>query len=489
MAGRFRGSPVHVLCGPGNNGGDGFVAARHLKAQGIAVRLYLLGSLEKLTGDAAIHAARWRDETGDAPLALNAFAPDSGDVSIDALFGAGLVRDIEGEARATLERANAGRVVACDLPSGISGDSGAILGFAPTAAVTVTFARMKPGHLLLPGRIHCGEIVVADIGIPDTVIADIAPGTFVNGPALWGDTFPVPGSDANKFRRGHLQIVGGAKMIGAARLAARAARRAGAGLATILCPAGAADVYRAGDPGTLVEVIDDDAALEALLRDERRNALVAGPGNGIEARTRELASTALASGRPVVLDADAITVFRDDPAALFDLIKGPCVLTPHEGEFARLFDAPELLGADKLTRTRRAAAQSGAVVLLKGADTVIADQGGRAAINATGGPDLATAGSGDVLAGLIGALAAQGMDVFEAACAGAWLHGKAWGMRGAGADRRGPARAIAGGDFGASRAPAFRPVTELTGGAKSLELRPRVTGPFSGLRARAWWNW
>ncbi|MEQ8664462.1 MAG: NAD(P)H-hydrate dehydratase [Rhodospirillales bacterium] len=422
---RFADRPVHVLCGPGNNGGDGFVAARHLRATGFPVRLYLLGGIDDLRGDAATHANRWQSDTAGGAEPLTAYAPAPGDVTVDCLFGAGLTRAIDGEVKSALEKAEAGPVVACDLPSGVNGDTGDVLGFAPTAAVTVTFARLKPGHLLLPGRSHCGEIVVADIGIPDTVIAEIASQTFVNGPTLWGRAYPVPASDANKFSRGHLQIVGGARMTGAARLAARAARRAGAGLATILSPAPSADVYRAGDPGTLVDVVDDRLAFESLLADERRNAVVVGPGNGVDARTRDLAGAALASERPTVLDADAISVFGDDPAALFAMIGGPCVLTPHEGEFARLFDA----SGDKLARTRRAAVASGAVVLLKGADTVIAapDGGGtcRAAINATGAADLATAGSGDVLAGLIGALMAQGMGPFEAACAGAWLHGKA----------------------------------------------------------------
>jgi len=311
--------------------------------------------------------------------------------------------------------------VACDLPSGINGDTGAVMGFAPTADVTVTFARLKPGHLLMPGRVHCGEVIVADIGIPDAVIDRIAPQTFVNGPAVWGSCYPHPESDAHKFARGHLQIIGGAEMTGAARLSARAARRVGAGLATILSPEAAADIYRAGDPGTLVEVVDDADDLGRLLTDARRNALVVGPGNGLVDRTRELALTALSSGRPTVLDADAISVFKGESESLFAAVRGPVVLTPHEGEFARLFD----LTGDKLSRAREAARISGAVLLLKGPDTVVASPDGRAVINPTGTPLLATAGSGDVLAGLIGALMAQGMPAFEAACAGAWLHGKA----------------------------------------------------------------
>ena len=426
VAERWDACPVSVLTGPGNNGGDGFVAARHLAAAGWPVMLYPMGGMDRLKGDAAIHAGRWRQETGAAPAALDDFAPDHGAIVIDCLFGAGLTRPVEGAAADALREADrsGAAIVACDLPSGINGDTGEIMGFAAKAELTVTFARAKTGHRLMPGRDLCGDVVVADIGIPDEVIEAVGPRVFDNDPALWTKTLPQPATDTNKFRRGHLQVVGGAEMTGAARLAARAARRAGAGLATILSPAAACDVYRAGDPGTLVEAVDDAAALTALLADARRNALVVGPGNGLDERTRSLALTALASGRPCVLDADALSVFRDDPTTLFDAIAGPVVLTPHEGEFARIF----AVDGDKLSRTRAAAQTSGAVVLLKGADTVIAapDAKGspRAAINGTGIAGLATAGSGDVLAGLIGGLMAQGMAPFEAATAGAWLHGR-----------------------------------------------------------------
>lgn len=426
VAARFPEPRVHVLCGPGNNGGDGFAAARHLAGQGRDVALYLMGEINRLSGDAAIHAARWQDETGATPGALTDCHPQGGDVVIDCLFGAGLQRDIEGDIRAVLERCTVAHVVACDLPSGINGDNGAVMGYAPEADVTVTFGRPKYGHLLMPGRQHCGELVVADIGIPDSVIDDLGIRTYQNDPSLWSALLPTPGMDAHKFARGHLQIVGGAEMTGAARLSAWAARRAGAGLATILSPASAVDVYRAGDPGTMVEVLETGDDLSQLLSDDRRNAVVVGPGNGLNDRTRDLVLAALASGRPTVLDADALSVFKEDVDTLIGHIAGPVVMTPHEGEFARLFD----MAGDKLTRARQAADACGAVVLLKGPDTVIAepsdsDKKGRAAINTSGTPLLATAGSGDVLAGLIGALMAQGMPTFEAACAGAWLHGRA----------------------------------------------------------------
>ena len=416
--------PVQVICGPGNNGGDGFVAARRLKACGWCVSLHLMGSVAALRGDAAAHAARW---TG-AVTPLEDFVPATEAIVVDCLFGAGLTRPVEGIARAALKRAERATIVACDLPSGINGNTGAILGFAPKANVTVTFARLKPGHLLMPGRVHAGEVIVADTGISDRVIDAIMPTTFANGPKLWGADYPILDVEAHKFDRGHVQVVGGEKMTGAARLAARSARRSGAGLVTILSPAITADIYRAGDPGTLVEEVDDVVAFRALLADGRRNALVVGPGNGVGSRTRNLARAALACGRPTVLDADALTVFQNAPDDLWAAVNGTVVLTPHEGEFGRLFAAR----GDRLTRTRCAADESGAVVLLKGADTVIAAPDGRAAINQSGTPDLATAGSGDVLAGLIGGLVAQGMAGFEAACAGVWLHGCAGEAAGAG---------------------------------------------------------
>jgi len=416
---RWRPRPIAVLCGPGNNGGDGFVVARLLAAQGWPVRLGLLGAVEKLKGDAAVNAARWNG--GVRPLDESLF--DGDPLVVDALFGAGLVRPLEGMAASMIETIDGRRLdcVAVDVPSGVHGDTGEILGVAPACVLTVTFFKPKPGHLLLPGRELCGDLIVADIGIPETVLPDIAPKTFVNGPGLWRQLFPWPTLGGNKYSRGHALILGGGEMTGAARLAAGSARRIGSGLVTVAAPSEAVGIYSAGRPGTIVASVGDDAAFEALIADERKNALLLGPGAGVSTQTRRRVLAALRTARPCVLDADALTVFRDDPSTLFDAISGPCLLTPHEGEFARLFSS----GGNKLDRAREAARSSGATLLLKGADTVIASVDGRVVINANAPPNLATAGSGDVLAGMAVGLLAQNMEAFEAGCAVVWLHGQA----------------------------------------------------------------
>ena len=289
------------------------------------------------------------------------------------------------------------------------------------AALTVTFFRKKPGHLLLPGRTLCGEVVVADIGISDAVLEEIAPSIWENGPGLWRRALPLLAAGGNKYGRGHALVSGGGVMTGAARLAARAAARAGAGLVTTAVPERAWAVYAAALTSIMVTPIGEAREFSALLEDKRLNALLIGPGAGVTDETRGRAEAMLATGRAVVLDADAITVFRDDPAALFRSVKGPCVMTPHEGEFARVFSVE----GDKVFRARKAAELSGAVIVLKGPDTVVAAPDGRVAINANAPATLATAGSGDALAGMVLGLLAQGMEVFAAACAGVWLHGAA----------------------------------------------------------------
>ena len=386
---RHPAGPVLVLCGPGNNGGDGFVAARHLAAAGWPVRLALLGSRDRLEGDAAHHAALW-DRPVEALTGDNAAGlPDAAEVVIDALFGAGLSRPLEGAARRVVEILDPGRalVAAIDVPSGVAGDSGAILGeVAVRAALTVTFFRKKPGHLLLPGRLCCGEVILAGIGIPDQVLAEIAPQTFENGTGLWAGGYPWRGPGDHKYDFGHTLVLGGPAMTGAGRLAARAALRVGAGLVTVACPPEVLAIYARATPSAMTVPIADEAAFVALLADARKNVVLIGPGNGVGAETRARSLAALGAGKIVVLDADALTSFQDRPEALFEALsqarsgaaKDSCVLTPHDGEFRRLF--PDLQGG-KLARARAAAARSGAVVLIKGADSVIAAPDGRAAIN------------------------------------------------------------------------------------------------------------
>jgi NAD(P)H-hydrate epimerase len=416
---RWSRRPVTVLCGPGNNGGDGFVAARHLAARGWPVGLALLGARDHLAGAAAEHAARFRG-TIDA---LSPSVLDGAGIVIDAIFGAGLSRPLEGIARATVEALAASSlpIVAVDVPSGVDGMTGAVRGAAAAAAVTVTFFRKKPGHLLYPGRGLCGTLLLAQIGIPDAVLGDIAPRCFANGPPLWLGAYPWPQAEDHKYSRGHVVVAGGPVLTGAARLAARAAARAGAGLVTVTAPENAWPVYAAALTGIIVRPMRRVEDFSALIGDERVRAMVIGPGAGVVSETRAAALAALGTGRAVVLDADALTVFAKEPATLFGAIKGPAVLTPHDGEFARLFK----LEGDRLSRARDAARIAGAVVVLKGADTVVAAPDGMAAINVNAPPDLATGGTGDVLSGLIAGLLAQGLGPFAAACAGTWLHGEA----------------------------------------------------------------
>lgn len=418
---------VLVLCGPGNNGGDGFVAARLLKHAGRRVTVALLGPRDALKGDAAVMAQRWEG----AVLPATPLLVMQADVIVDALFGAGLSRALEGAALALVDAVNesGAAVVAVDLPSGLHGDDGQPRGAAAIRATrTVTFFRPKPGHLLLPGRLLCGELHVANIGIPDAVLADIPPQQWRNDPALWKAELPRPRIDGHKYQRGHVLLRGGDKP-GAALLAGHAAMRIGAGLTTLALPQEA--MALPGGPDALMrQRCDGIPDWRVALKDARRNALLLGPGNGAGAATKQMVLEALATTRPTVLDADALTAFAEDPKALFAAIRGPVVLTPHDGEFARLF--PDLGLLPKLARTRAAAKISNAVILLKGADTVIADADGRAAINANAPPDLATAGAGDVLAGFVVGLLAQSMPAFEAACAAVWLHSEAAKLGGAG---------------------------------------------------------
>jgi len=427
------GTRVAVVAGPGNNGGDGFVAARLLAERGYRVTLLLAGDRERLKGGAALAAQRWSGPcVAAAPAALM-----PAEIVVDALFGAGLDRPVEGVARAMIEAMNtAPCVLAVDLPSGINGTTGAVMGLAVKAAETVTFFRRKIGHVLLPGRLYCGSIRVADIGIPADVLEQIKPRCWLNGPELWAKSFPVPRVEGHKYGRGHAVVVsGGFSSTGAARLAARGALRAGAGLVTIASPRDALLVNAEANLAVMVRPVEGADGLKEFLSDRRRNAVVLGPGGGVGGEMRQLVLAALAGERAVLLDADALTSFADEPQTLFAAVTArarPTVLTPHEGEFSRLFKEINEESHSKLERARRAAKASGAIVLLKGPDTVVAAPDGRAAIANNAPPWLATAGSGDVLAGLAAGCLAQGMPGFEAAAAAVWLHGEAGAEAGPG---------------------------------------------------------
>ncbi len=423
-----------VLCGPGNNGGDGFVVARCLQDAGWPVTVMSACEVKALRGDAAIHAERWQGVV--EPLAPQ--VPEGVGLIVDGLFGAGLSRPLSGvtkDAVAAVNRFSAS-VVAIDIPSGVSGDSGEVLGTSAIEAdVTVTFFRAKPGHYLLPGRQLVGDLVVSDIGIDAAILAGIGPECWLNGPDAWISCFPWRRPDSHKYHHGHLVIGAGDTMTGAACLAARAAQRAGAGLVTL---AGARSVFSMlalAGPSTLLAAVENAEDLANLLADQRINCILLGPGLGVGADTRAkvLACAAQDGMRGMVLDADALTSFQDDADLLFQSIPEKTVMTPHSGEFTRLFpDASKALSGGKLGRAREAAQRAGAVIVLKGYDSVVAAPDGRAIINANAPPWLATAGSGDVLAGFIAALMAQGMPTFEAAAAAVWLHGEAASLFGPG---------------------------------------------------------
>lgn len=416
---RFSKRPMLVLCGPGNNGGDGFVAARYLREAGWPVRAALLGERSKLKGDAALNAERWGETI--EPLSLPCLK--GAELVVDALFGAGLARAIDGTAREVIEALNQRRlpIVAVDVPSGVHGNTGAVMGAALEAILTVTFFRKKPGHLLLPGRLLCGETVVVDIGIPAAVLDEITPKTFVNDPALWLGAYRWPTLLDHKYRRGHVLVVAGARMTGAAKLASSGALRAGAGLVTVASPPEAELIFQVAMTGLLTKPFTDIDSFKAVLESRHKTVYLLGPGNEATAETKARVLAALATKRACVLDADALSAFEGEAHVLLAAIKGPCVMTPHEGEFARVFSVT----GDKVARARAAAKESGAVILLKGGDSVIAAPDGRAVIADNAPPELGTAGAGDVLAGFVAALLAQGMTPFEATAAATWLHGAA----------------------------------------------------------------
>jgi NAD(P)H-hydrate epimerase len=420
---RFEQCHTLVLCGPGNNGGDGYVVARHLKLAGWRVRVAHLGTLDALKGDAAQMAKRWDGAT--QPIEPDVLG--DADLVVVALFGAGLSRPIEGVAYGVIEALNSSRVpvVAVDVPSGLHGDLARPLGdVCVDADLTVTFFRKKRAHVLMPGRSFCGEVVVADIGIPANALDALAPNVFENSADLW--TVPALAPDAHKYSRGHCVVLSGPlHATGAARLAARGALRAGAGLVSVASQGDAVAINAAHLTAIMVKPFAGVTGFAKLLSDRRLNAVVLGPGAGTGGSTRDLVAAALATQASIVLDADALTAFAAEPNALFLQLREPAVLTPHEGEFERLFPGLLSRSPTRIEAVRAAAAAAHCTVLLKGADTAIASPGGQVIVNTHAPPTLATAGSGDVLAGIIGGLMAQGLDSWSAAASAAWLHGEA----------------------------------------------------------------
>jgi hydroxyethylthiazole kinase-like uncharacterized protein yjeF len=422
---------VAVLAGPGNNGGDGYVIAEELHRAGVAVSLWR-AEAPRAGSDSALAAAECTVEPRD----LAEFFPADGWLVVDALFGAGLERPLSGVHVQAIDRlgaAGATKIVAVDLPSGVSGLTGAVLGIAPKAALTVTFFRRKPGHLLYPGRALCGETIVVDIGIPDVVLSTIRPASVENDPANWLAALPSPADDTHKYARGHVGVFsGGLASTGAARLAAMAAARSGAGAVTLLSQANGLAVNAAHLTSIILRKAGSIEDVSEYLNHRKPGALVFGPGLGTHDKVGGFALELIDAARglvdAIVFDADALTVLASRREAFAGRAgSGPAiVLTPHEGEFGRLFpDLASQKQLSKLDMARRAASLADAVVVYKGPDTVISAPDGRSAINSNGTPLLATAGSGDVLSGISAGLIAQKMPPFEAACAAVWMHAEA----------------------------------------------------------------
>jgi NAD(P)H-hydrate epimerase len=429
---RYAPRPTAVLCGPGNNGGDGWVAAVQLAKLGWPVRVFSMVEPDALKGDAARAAQGWAGPVDG----LGACDPSTFGLVVDALFGAGLSRPLDADAARLAEACRDGQVVvSADVPSGLHGDLARADGPVFQADLTVTFHQPKPAHLLHPGRSLCGEIYVADIGIPDGWQEAATPCAVVNHPQLWPEAARPPGAGAHKHNRGRLCVLSGpAGAVGAARLTARAGLVGGAGFVTLLSSKGLIHDLSMAEPSLVVKAHDPDLPLADSLGDHRADASVLGPGAGTTPRLRDQVLSALSRRIALVLDADALSVFAGQADTLFAALHDKVVLTPHGGEFARLFpDLADDRALNKIEMARQAATRCGAVVVAKGADTVIAAPDAKVRVNIHAGAQLATMGTGDVLAGLIGALLAEGGSAFGAASAGVWIHGEAGRRCGPGA--------------------------------------------------------
>jgi len=423
--------PVLILCGPGNNGGDGYVIARYLLEASWPVRIATFGDTSDLSGDASVMFGQYAVDV----VSLDELGDVDEELVVDALFGAGFKGDLPPEARAAFQKISLAGLdlVAVDVPSGVCGLTGDVVEGTPIANLTVSFQCAKVGHLFYPARAHIGILKITDIGIPDQALDLQNVSLFQNTPELWLESLATLSPIGHKYDRGHAAVVGGGiSSSGAARIAARAALRASAGAVTVVCKPSALTTYAVSLEAVMVESISDETAFESWIAARRIGTVLLGPGNGVGERTRTFVRTAINSEAHVVLDADALTEFQDDPEVLFRFIRektvGSVVLTPHEAEFSRLFT----IEGTALVRCREAAKRSGAVVILKGATTVIAEPTGNAALNTNAPPWLATAGSGDALAGIVAALLTKGEDAFKSASAAVWMHGEAANIFGRG---------------------------------------------------------
>jgi NAD(P)H-hydrate epimerase len=428
----FAPAPILVLTGPGNNGGDGYVIAESLRVAGWEVTLASFTHTAPRTPDAILAHNFYHGDVVEYSADLLANMP----MIVDAIFGTGLTKSLDAkivQAISDIESRNL-PVIAVDIPSGVHGETGAVLGAAFKAAATMTFTRKKIGHTVLPGKEYCGTVLVADIGIPDTLVIEENPGVFQNEPELWIKHLRQPDSGTHKYMRGHVGVLGGIRtMTGASRLSALAAQRSGAGLVSVVCNEDTLPVLAPALTSIMTVLANTEEEYAAWLKDERITSLVIGPGAGVNDRTRAFVKASLDSGKATVIDADAISAFAGNAESLKTMLHPQCILTPHEGEFERLFkNTPVSEKSTKLEKTLEAARWIGATVAYKGSDTIIASPEGIAVVNVNAPPTLATAGSGDVLAGICGGLLAQGIPAFDAACAAVWMHGEAALMFGVG---------------------------------------------------------
>ncbi|MDX1950377.1 MAG: NAD(P)H-hydrate dehydratase [Rickettsiales bacterium] len=433
-----KGDAVYILCGVGNNGGDGYITARILKERGYDIRLSNIGDLRKVS-ELTLQAMDFAVSSG---IEIEEFDEDyleQADLIIDAIFGIGLKRDITGDIAEIIEKINYAKnsqknkflVFSLDVPSGVCSNTGEVRNIAIQADYTISYQTPKIGCYLLPAKNYVGKIEVADIGIPDEAFSEIYNPYFINSTDLWLDKFPFPKLESHKYHKGHIVIDGGEEdFTGASRMASIASMRVGAGLATICADEKSLPIYATSMLSVMVKRLKEIEDLEKYIKLKKVNSAVLGCGSGFDILAPLRVYHCLEEKLACVIDADVFSIFQEKPKEFIKALKKnkKSVLTPHEGEFKRVFN----VDGSKIERASKAAKLCDNVIVLKGNDTIIASPDGRIAVNNNAPTWLATAGSGDVLAGIIGGLLAQNMPSFEAACAGVWIHSECANILGQG---------------------------------------------------------
>ncbi|PHR58034.1 MAG: bifunctional ADP-dependent NAD(P)H-hydrate dehydratase/NAD(P)H-hydrate epimerase [Robiginitomaculum sp.] len=427
---RFAPKNACIVCGPGANGGDGYVVAKYLFEQGCAVSLLSLSPPNPNTVAAQMEARLPAGVQREVKT-----IPTDCEIIIDCMFGAGLDRPIIARPAVLIEQVNAhpAPVIAADLPSGINGDRAQPGTPSIIAAMTITFEVLKLAHVLEPARSQCGEIVVIDIGFPAGTIDQVEPIAVQNHPSLWPQIPVIPDMLSHKHNRGRLLVdCGGPLQSGAARLAARAGLRIGAGWVTLCGTEDAMQVCANHETSIVLSVRQQGEPIAEVMRSQTPDCVLLGPAGGVGEAMKRQVLDLLQTGTATVLDADALTSFAEHPQDLLEACHAKTVLLPHEGEFRRLFADLTTKTGNKISRVKAAAQRAGCTVLLKGADSVMADADGRVVVNTHTSSWLATLGTGDVLAGMVAGLMAQGQGGFDALCAAVWLHGELGRQLGAG---------------------------------------------------------